>query len=88
MTLAAVKPRKWMAPGLRTKLRAVAATPIRVAAPGLRVHHTVRMRRDVPIMSQRMGRLVSSQKMGATVQLRIAQRAAQSEIAAMSRLLK
>ena len=46
--LAAVNPRKWSAPGLGMKLRIVPIIPLKNVAPALRVHQTVRMRRDVP----------------------------------------
>jgi hypothetical protein len=85
---ATVNPRKWNAPGLKMKLRRVAISPIVAPAPGLRVHHKVTIRTVTPIMSHRMGRWVSCQKIGDTNQLNTAQRAAEREMAANSRVLK
>jgi len=57
-------------------------------APGFLVHHNVMIKRETPTMSQRMGRCVSCQNMGATSQLRTAQRDEQRVMAAISRVLK
>ena len=87
-TQATVNPRKWNAPGLKMKLRRVAISPMVAPAPSLRVHHKMTIRTVTPIMSHRMGRWVSCQKIGDTNQLNTAQRAAEREMAARSRLLK
>ena len=87
-TQATVNPMKWNAPGLKMKLRRVAISPMVAPAPGLRVHHKVTIRTVMPIMSHKMGRWVSCQKIGATIQLTTAQRAAEREMAARSRLSK
>jgi len=74
--------------GLRMKFKTVATRPIRVGAPGFLVHHSVSTRRDVPTMSQSMGRWVSCQKMGATSQFNTAQSEDDRAMAAMFRVLK
>jgi len=57
-------------------------------APGFRVHHKVMIRREVPIMSHRIGSWVSCQNMGEISQLIIAQIEEQRAMAAISRALK
>ncbi len=82
--LAAVNPRKWNAVGLRRRLMMVAISPIAEAESGLLVHQMVRMRRDVASISQRIGRRVTCQNMGATVTFRMAQVEAARDMAAIS----
>ena len=85
---ATVNPKKWKAPGLRVKLSRVAMSPMKDVAPGFRVHHKVMIRREVPIMSHRIGSWVSCQNMGEISQLIIAQIEEQRAMAAISRALK
>jgi len=87
-TLAAVKARKWIPPGLRLKLITVAMRPTTVAAPGLRIHQTVRINVKNPIRSHRKGMPVIAKKIGEKMAFSTPHRAAQSDIAAKSRLLK
>lgn len=82
--LAAVNPRKWSAVGLRMKLRRVAMSPIADAHRGLLVHQIVRIRRDAPTMSQRMGRRVACQNIGVIVTFNMAQVEAARDTATIS----
>jgi hypothetical protein len=87
-TLAARKAKNCMAVGRRMKLIIVAMRPTAVAAPNFLVHHTAMMRQVKPIRSQTKGRWVTVQKMGEIIELSTPHRAADIEIATISRLVK
>ena len=70
------------------KFTTVAISPTTVAAPNFLVHHTVRVRTAKPIMSQRIGNPNTRNTMGAKIEFRTPQRAANVAIAAASRLLR
>ena len=86
--LAAVKPKKWVAPGLSIKVIIVAIIPVAVTAPNFLIHHKASISEMMPSMSQKNGIWVALQKIGAMYALSTLHRAAHIAIAAMSRLVK
>jgi len=86
--LAAVKPRKWVPPGLKMKFITVAMIPTADAAPGFLIHQTVSTRTAKPIKSQKRGKPVILKNMGAKIELMTPHNADSKAIAATSRLLK
>ena len=87
-TLAAMKPKKWVASGLSISVRMVAITPVTVTVPNLLAHQRAKINEITPSMSHRKGMWVNFQKMGAMVILSTLHRAAHMDIAAMSRASK
>ena len=53
--LTAVKPKKWVASGLSTKVKTVAMTLVTVTAPTFLAHHNARISKMTPIMPHRNG---------------------------------
>jgi hypothetical protein len=86
--LAAVKPKKWMAPGLNVKLITVAISPTIVVDPSFLVHQTVSVNAAKPIRSQKKGRPNMVKKIGEKIEFNTPHKAAQNAIAATSLLLK
>ena len=88
ITLAAVKPRNWRAPGLSISVSRVAMSPVTTAVPNFLVHHNAKTKEITANISHIKGVRVNCQKIGVTVMLRIAHKAAQIDITATSRELK
>ena len=86
--LAAVKPRNWVAAGLKMKLITVAITPIIVTDPSFLVHHTATVNTEKPIKSQRKGSPNIWKKIGEKIEFKTPHRPAESAIIARSILLK
>lgn len=63
-TLAAVKPKKWVAFGLSINVIIVAVIPVTVTAPNFLIHHKASISEIIPSMSQRKGMWVALQKIG------------------------
>jgi len=87
-TLAAVKPKKWTAPGLKIKLIIVAINPTKVIDPNFFVHQTTTVNMEKPIKSQRKGSPNIWKKIGEKIEFNTPHRPAESAIAARSMLLK
>lgn len=64
--LAAVKPKNCVEYGLSAKVMIVAIIPVMVTAPNFLTHHKTRMNAKTPKVSQKNGRCVAFQKIGAT----------------------
>ncbi len=87
-TLAAVKPKKWVALGLSIMVMIVAVIPVMVTAPNFLIHHKASISEMIPSMSQKNGMWVALQKIGAIYAPSTLHRAAHMAIAAISRLVK
>lgn len=64
--LAAVKPRNCVEYGLSVRVMIVAIIPVIITAPNFLTHHNTSINAKMPRVSQRNGKCVALQKIGAT----------------------